>query len=36
MQVQDLLPGVPIVASSLFEQVVAAKGWDEETSRVAR
>jgi len=36
MQVQDLLPGVPIVESPLFEQVASAKGWNEETSRVAR
>jgi Phytanoyl-CoA dioxygenase (PhyH) len=36
MQVQDLLPGVPIVESPLFEQVAAAMQWDAETARVAR
>jgi hypothetical protein len=36
MQIQDLLPGVPIVESPLFDQVAATKSWDAETARVAR
>lgn len=33
--VLDLLPGVPLVESPFFEEVLAVAGWDDETRRIA-
>jgi ectoine hydroxylase-related dioxygenase (phytanoyl-CoA dioxygenase family) len=35
MSARDLLPGVPLVHSPFFEEVVATSEWDDETRRVA-
>lgn len=35
MSARDLLPGVPLVHSPFFDEILATSDWDDETRRVA-